>query len=75
MTTNLIQMYSPREVAGQLSVCTKTVLSLVRSGRLQPVYRINSRVIRIPRSAVESYLEGYVSADILPLPEPRGEVG
>ena len=52
----IITALSPKEVAGQLGLCSKTVLSRVRDGSIQPVYRINKRVIRIPQEAIDNYL-------------------
>lgn len=71
MADKTIQLYSPKQVAGKLAVCTKTVLNLIDKGQLSPVYRINPRVIRIPRQAVDSYLQGYVPSSALPAPEFR----
>lgn len=47
---------SPKEVAQQLGLCTKTVLTRIKSGDIHPVYRINKRVIRIPQSSIDAYL-------------------
>ena len=47
---------SPKEVAQQLGLCTRTVLKRIDSGEIEPAYRINQRVIRIPQSAVTEYL-------------------
>jgi excisionase family DNA binding protein len=48
---------SPKEVAQQLGLCTRTVLKRIHSGEIEPAYRINQRVIRIPQSAVTEYLK------------------
>lgn len=48
---------SPKEVAQQLGLCTRTVLKRIHSGEIAPAYRINQRVIRIPQSAVTEYLK------------------
>ena len=53
---NTVSTLSPKEVAQQLGLCTKTVLKRVREGSIQPVYRINKRVIRIPQEAIDRYL-------------------
>ena len=58
--------YSPKEVAQQLGFCTKTVLKLVKKGQIQPIYRINARVIRIPESSVQAYLQRCRETDTLP---------
>ena len=47
---------SPKEVAAQLRLSTRTVLQRIRDGQLGPVHRINQRVIRIPQSSVNDYL-------------------
>lgn len=49
--------YSPKEVAQKLGFCTKTVLKLIKNEDIQPVYRINPRVIRIPESSIGEYLK------------------
>ena len=48
---------SPKEVAQQLGLCTRTVLKRIHIGEIEPAYRINQRVIRIPQSAVTEYLK------------------
>ena len=48
---------SPKEVAQQLGLCTRTVLKRIHSGEIAPAYHINQRVIRIPQSAVTEYLK------------------
>jgi excisionase family DNA binding protein len=47
---------SPKEAAQQLGLSTRTVLKRVAEGRISPVFRINTRVIRIPQEAVDRYL-------------------
>jgi excisionase family DNA binding protein len=47
---------SPKEVALQLGLCTKTVLKLIKEEDIAPVYRMNKRVIRIPQASVDRYL-------------------
>lgn len=47
---------SPKEVAQQLGLCTRTVLKRINTGEIAPAYRINKRVIRVPQSAVTAYL-------------------
>jgi len=53
--------YSPKEVAQQLGFCNKTVLKLVRDGKIAPVYRVNKRVLLIPPFAVERFLARRIS--------------
>ena len=47
---------SPKEVGLRIGLCSKTVLKLINSGDITPVYRMNKRVIRIPQFAVDAYL-------------------
>jgi excisionase family DNA binding protein len=51
------QTLSPKEVAQQLGLCSKSVLKLINKGSIHPVYRINKRVIRISQQAVDDYLK------------------
>lgn len=57
---------SPKEVAQDLGFCTKTVLNLIKNGHIQPIYRINARVFRIPQSSVQAYLDRCSATDTLP---------
>ena len=57
---------SPKEVSQQLGFCTKTVLRLIKEGKIAPVYRINKRVIRVPQQAVDRYLYDCRMLDLSP---------
>jgi excisionase family DNA binding protein len=57
---------SPKEVAQHLGFCSKTVLKLIKLGKIQPIYRINARVIRIPESSVKAYLKRCKDLDASP---------
>lgn len=61
MSTQTSPTLSPKEVAQQLGLCTKSVLVLVKAGDIAFVYRINKRVIRIPQEAVDNYLKACAS--------------
>ena len=67
---------TPKEAAYQLGLSPKTVLKRIREGQIQPVYRINARVIRIPQEAVDEYLEICLSKQPPPpaLPAEPGTV-
>jgi len=56
MSSDSARALTPKEVAAQLGLCTRTVLNYIRSERIKPVYRLNARVIRIPQHAVDDYL-------------------
>lgn len=54
---------SPKEVGLRIGLCSKTVLKLINSGDIAPVYRMNKRVIRIPEFAVDAYLKACEATD------------
>jgi Helix-turn-helix domain len=51
------ECYTPGELAQKLSRSTKTVLNLINTKQIWPVFRYNKRVIRIPNSSVKEYLK------------------
>lgn len=53
-TASKAQLYKVREVASLLSVCTRTVETLIAKGVFRPV-RIG-RALRIPASQVDAYV-------------------
>ncbi len=48
--------YSPAEAAKELGVSKVTVLNLIKNNKIDPIYRVNQRVIQIPQSTLESFL-------------------
>ena len=54
--TEILQMLTPRDVAGILGVHQKTVHLWLRNGKLQGI-KISYRAWRIPRSALDQFIE------------------
>lgn len=53
--------YSPKEMARLISCHIYFVRREITEGRIAPVFKINTRVIRIPASTVASYLKSHAS--------------
>lgn len=49
--------YSPRELEVLLGMKRAAVLRLLRPGQIWPVARINAKIIRVPGTAVNAFLE------------------
>lgn len=73
MSSDSARALTPKGVAAQLGLCTRTVLNYIRCECIKPVYRLNARVNRIPQHAVDDYLaQGQVvpPKDSQPLHDP-----
>lgn len=55
MSTIYQRDMTPKEVASELGCHVKYVLAEIKRKRIAPVFKVNARVIRVPRSTFESY--------------------
>lgn len=55
-TKPIEEHYSVKQVAGKLSVSVRTVWRWIEDERLAPVYRLDTRTVRIPARAVNRFL-------------------
>lgn len=51
--------YTPDEVGEKLGLSRRAVQDLLKPGAIWPVVRLNARVIRVPASAVNRYLDAH----------------
>jgi hypothetical protein len=51
--------YSPAEIAERIGLHVNQVRALFQPGKIWPVVRLNARVIRVPASTVQRYLDAH----------------
>lgn len=57
-TAPVEEHYSPEQVADKLAVDVSTVYRLIRKQQLSPVRKLSRKMVRVPASALNAYLEG-----------------
>lgn len=48
---------SPKQIGERLNLKQFSVLALLKPGKIWPVVRINDRVLRVPASSLERFIE------------------
>ena len=56
--TAIEEHYTADEVARRLKLTKGTVLLMLKPGKIWPIAKVNPRVIRIPASSVNRFLQG-----------------
>jgi excisionase family DNA binding protein len=65
------RLFTARQVAEQLGVCTETVLVWIRAGKL-PAIRLAGRAIRVRETALEAKLEEWATPERGVVTQPAG---
>jgi excisionase family DNA binding protein len=60
------ESYTPAELASFLNVSSKTVLRMIRLGKISPVIRFSKKTIRIPRSSFDAYVQACTQPSLDP---------
>lgn len=63
---------SPRQIGERLNLKQTSTLALLKPGKIWPVLRINDRVIRVPASSLERFIEEH-SWNPAPVSKAAGE--
>jgi len=58
-TKPIEEHYTAAQLAERLGLNVDTVLTMFKPGKIWPVVRLNARVIRVPASSVNRYLEAH----------------
>lgn len=56
-TAPVEEHYSPEQLAERFGVDTSTVYRWIKRGRISPVRKFGRRIVRVPASAVNAFLE------------------